>query len=118
MFLAQQPSQAVSDNVNSTDFGPTTTGPLGWIVHARSGDKGSDANVGFWVRHKDEWEWLRWLLSIATIEHLLADEYKGKRIVSFILASNDTDHSTDVRPGSLRAAEHVRRPLSASRSPR
>jgi hypothetical protein len=28
------------------DFGPTTRGPLGWIVHARSGDKGADANCG------------------------------------------------------------------------
>jgi hypothetical protein len=67
----------------SADWGPTTKGPLGWIVHARSGDKGSNANVGFWVRHKDEWDWLRHTLSVENIKRLLADEYKGKKVVSF-----------------------------------
>jgi hypothetical protein len=61
-------------------FGPTIRSPLGTIVHARSGDKGSDCNVGFWVRHVDEYAWLQSLLSVATIKDLLADEYKGGRI--------------------------------------
>ena len=39
-------------------------------------DKGSNANVGFWVHNKDEWDWLRSLLSVDTIKQLLADEYK------------------------------------------
>ncbi len=64
-----------------SSFGPTTRGPLGWVVHARSGDKGSNANVGFWVRHRDEWDWLRGLLSVRQIQELLAGEYKGKKIV-------------------------------------
>lgn len=81
---AQQPSQAVTKDAKS-DFGLTTRGPLGWIVHARSGDKGSNANVGFWCRHKDEWDWLRSLLSIETIQRLLADEFKGKKIDRFEL---------------------------------
>ena len=29
------------------EFGPIVHGPLGWIVHARSGDKGSYAKRGF-----------------------------------------------------------------------
>lgn len=41
------------------EYGPTRKAPLGLIVHARSGDKGSDANVGFYVSHPDEWPWLR-----------------------------------------------------------
>lgn len=81
-YPAQQPSEAVARDVTETDFGPTTTGPLGWIVHARSGDKGSNANVGFWVRHRDEWDWLRSLLSTETLKRLLADEYRGKKLVS------------------------------------
>lgn len=82
IYSAQQPSEPNATNAQ-TDFGPTVRGPLGWIVHARSGDKGSNANVGFWVRHHDEWEWLRSLLSVQTAQRLLADEYKtGKRIVS------------------------------------
>lgn len=81
-FPAQQPSEPIAQSVKNTDFGQTVRGPLGWIVHARSGDKGSNCNVGFWVRHKDEWEWLRSLLSADTIKRLLAEEYKGKKIVS------------------------------------
>lgn len=80
-YPSQQPSQAVAKSPNRIDCGRTVRGPLGWIVHARSGDKGSNANVGFWVRHKDEWEWLQNLLSVDTIKKLLADEYKGNKIV-------------------------------------
>jgi hypothetical protein len=56
-------------------------------VHARSGDKGSNANVGFWVRSEEEFQWLRTLLSAEKMEYLLADEYKkGNKIVSIRLA--------------------------------
>ena len=65
-----------------SSFGPTTKGPLGWIVHARSGDKGSNANVGFYVRHSNEFEWLRAILTVDKIKELLAGEYQGGRIVS------------------------------------
>ncbi|KAI6805232.1 DUF1446-domain-containing protein [Hortaea werneckii] len=84
-FPAQQPSQAATTAPTRGNFGPTTRGPLGWIVHARSGDKGSDCNVGFWVRFRDEWEWLRGTLSTETVKTLLAEEYKGKRIDRFEL---------------------------------
>lgn len=83
VYPAQQPSQASTEGPASLGgFGRTVQGPLGWIVHGRSGDKGSNANVGFWVRHKDEWDWLRSLLSTDTIKTLLAKEYNGKKIVS------------------------------------
>ncbi|KAI7529816.1 DUF1446-domain-containing protein [Hortaea werneckii] len=88
-YPTQQPSQAMTTTEvarsSTRDFGPTTVGPLGWIVHARSGDKGSDCNVGCWVRFRDEWDWLRGLLSRETVERLLADEFKGKRIDRFEL---------------------------------
>ncbi|KAF1354087.1 DUF1446-domain-containing protein [Lizonia empirigonia] len=61
-------------------FGATIRAPLGTIVHARSGDKGSDCNVGFWVHHHDEYAWLQTLLSTEFMKQLLADEYKGNRI--------------------------------------
>ncbi|KAE8393330.1 hypothetical protein BDV23DRAFT_39527 [Aspergillus alliaceus] len=78
-FPPRPPSQAITEPpVNhDLDFGPTTRGPLGWIVHARSGDKGPDANCGFWVRHNDEYIWLRSLLSIPKAEELLGDEYQS-----------------------------------------
>jgi hypothetical protein len=83
-YTAQQPSQPTTTNAKK-DFGPTTRGPLGWIVHARSGDKGSNANVGLWTRHADEWDWLRSVLSTDTMKLLLADEYNGKKIDRFEL---------------------------------
>ncbi|TKA69963.1 hypothetical protein B0A55_08482 [Friedmanniomyces simplex] len=81
IYPSQQPSEPAAQNVRATDFGPTVRGPLGWIVHARSGDKRSNCNVGFWVRFRDEWEWLRGLLSVETVKGLLAEEYKpGRKI--------------------------------------
>ncbi|KAF7717767.1 Uncharacterized protein PECH_007363 [Penicillium ucsense] len=74
-YPVQQPTQETTDLNEpidlATGFEPTVHGPLGWIVHARSGDKGSDANCGFWVRHKDEYLWLRSLLSVDTMRELL-----------------------------------------------
>ncbi|CAI7592414.1 unnamed protein product [Penicillium manginii] len=76
-YPARQPSQASTCHAKPVDlvhdFGPTVRGPLGWIVHARSGDKGSDANCGFWVRHRDEFLWLRSLLSVETAQQLLGE---------------------------------------------
>lgn len=42
--------------------------PLGFFVHARSGDKGGDANVGLWVSATDEKAAARtaWLLATVT----------------------------------------------------
>lgn len=77
-YPKQQPTKDSSSSTNT--YGATVRAPLGTIVHARSGDKGSDCNVGFWVRYADEYEWLRSLLSVETMKYLLADEYKGERI--------------------------------------
>ncbi|KAL4891508.1 DUF1446-domain-containing protein [Aspergillus ambiguus] len=78
-YPPRQPSQAITTApVNrDIDFGATVRGPLGWIVHARSGDKGPDANCGFWVRHNDEYLWLRSVMSTARIKELLGDEYNA-----------------------------------------
>jgi hypothetical protein len=43
--------------------------PLGTFVHARSGDKGGDANVGLWVRQGDRRAArVDWLLGFVTPE--------------------------------------------------
>ncbi|KAI1066847.1 hypothetical protein LB506_012164 [Fusarium annulatum] len=59
-------------------YGDTTSAPLGMRVHARSGDKGSNANVGFWVTEEDEYDWLRSFLSIQRIKQLLGHDYSDK----------------------------------------
>jgi hypothetical protein len=55
-------------------FGPEfTDGPLGWLVHARSGDKGGDANVGVWISDPAGWPWLAATLSTDLLRRLLPE---------------------------------------------
>ena len=84
-FPSQQPSHDPVDPVELFAFGSTQYTPLGLVVHGRSGDKGTNANVGFWVQHEDEYAWLKSLLTIAKVKELLADEYKGARVDRFEL---------------------------------
>jgi hypothetical protein len=46
---------------------------LGDVVHARSGDKGGDANVGVWVRDRHAWEWLESTLTVDELRILLPE---------------------------------------------
>ncbi len=46
---------------------------LGEIVHARSGDKGGDANLGVWVRDRHAWDWLKSTLTIDELGRLLPE---------------------------------------------
>lgn len=54
----------------------TTRLPLGTIVHARSGDKADNSNIGFFVRHADEYPWLQSYLTIARLEELFGHDWK------------------------------------------
>jgi hypothetical protein len=47
--------------------------PLGSIAGARSGDKGGNANVGFWVRSEDAYQWLASYLTVEEIRRLLPE---------------------------------------------
>ncbi|KAK2737812.1 hypothetical protein FQN57_007370 [Myotisia sp. PD_48] len=85
-YQHKQPSYETTSPVDLKSFGPTTRGPLGWVVMGRSGDKASDANVGFFVRHDDEWDWLRSLLTIPKIKAMLEDEYAGGVVERFEIA--------------------------------
>lgn len=81
VFPERQPNQPSTPiEIDLSKFGPTTRAPLGSIAHARSGDKGSDCNCGFWVVHQDEYVWLRNLLSIENIKTLLGKEYDTSRV--------------------------------------
>ncbi|MFC5676527.1 acyclic terpene utilization AtuA family protein [Aeromicrobium endophyticum] len=58
--------------------GGTTRVPLGRLAHARSGDKGGDANIGVWVpadhpARDDAYAWLVGLLDVATVRELLPE---------------------------------------------
>ncbi|KAI1876982.1 hypothetical protein JX265_000246 [Neoarthrinium moseri] len=83
-YPRQQPSYETESAVDLSSFGQTAKAPLGHIVMARSGDKASDCNVGFFVRHDDEWDWLRSFMTIDRVKKLLGpEEYKGKPIDRF-----------------------------------
>ena len=77
-YPRQQNSYETTNAKDLSSFGPTERAPLGSIVLGRSGDKCSDANVGFFVRHDDEWDWLRSLLTIEKLKELLGPEEAAK----------------------------------------
>lgn len=86
-FPLEQPSYNPSNAVDLSTFGETMECPLGYVVHSRSGDKGCNANVGLFVRHEDEYEWLRSLLTVEKMTELLGDEYSGHKIDRFEMKS-------------------------------
>ena len=79
-YPVQRPSAETSHPVDLATFGPTERRPLGSIVHARSGDKANNSNVGFFVRHADEYPWLQSLLTVDKLKELLQDDYAGHTI--------------------------------------
>jgi Acyclic terpene utilisation family protein AtuA len=65
-----------AQGVPSVQSGPSdelVVASLGEIVHARSGDKGGDANLGVWVRDKRAWEWLESTLTVEELRRLLPE---------------------------------------------
>ncbi|UPL03171.1 hypothetical protein LCI18_014105 [Fusarium solani-melongenae] len=59
-----------------TFAGPYRMVPLGDVVLARSGDKGPNLNVGFFVSSESRWEWLRSFLSLAKMKELVGKDWK------------------------------------------
>jgi hypothetical protein len=51
----------------------TVTAPLGRLCGARSGDKGGNANVGFWARDPAAYPWLRSYLTVGRLRALLPE---------------------------------------------
>jgi hypothetical protein len=47
--------------------------PLGRLCGARSGDKGGNANIGFWTRDDRAYEWLRRELTVERLRELLTE---------------------------------------------
>ena len=53
--------------------GPTRAVPLGTVAGARSGDKGGNANVGFWVGSPEAYAWLASFLTADRLRELLPE---------------------------------------------
>jgi hypothetical protein len=91
-YPRQQDSYDTSSPLPLDSWGPTVLAPIGHIVHGRSGDKSSDCNLGLFVRHADEWDWLRSLLSVGKLRELLEEEDTGKKIDRFEVPSLNAVH--------------------------
>ncbi|KAF4897306.1 hypothetical protein CGCVW01_v013747 [Colletotrichum viniferum] len=74
-YKVVRPSADTAEPVDLTSLGPTEFVPLGSIVHARSGDKADNSNIGFFVRYEDEYAWLRSLLTVSRLKQLLGDDW-------------------------------------------
>jgi Acyclic terpene utilisation family protein AtuA len=70
---AAAPGRAAGSIPDGPDFGPTVDGPLGRLVHARSGDKGGNANVGLWVSDQAAWPWLAATVTTERLRALLPE---------------------------------------------
>jgi len=79
-YPIERPSYETAKPVDLASFGATTRAPLGSVVHARSGDKANDSNVGFFVRHQDDYPWLQSLLTVEKLKELLGKDYGRQRI--------------------------------------
>lgn len=69
-----QPSDAAG-------FGETVTAPLSEFVLARSGDKGSNVNIGLFVHEADEYEWLKTVMSRAKLQQLIGDDWRDSYFI-------------------------------------
>ncbi|HET7688971.1 MAG TPA: acyclic terpene utilization AtuA family protein [Nocardioidaceae bacterium] len=65
---------------------PSRRAPLGTFVHARSGDKGGDANIGLWVSEgrQDRADWLLSTITPELVQRLLP-EAEGLEVEVFAL---------------------------------
>ncbi|PVH72280.1 DUF1446-domain-containing protein [Cadophora sp. DSE1049] len=74
-YPIERPSYETKNPVDLSTFGPTRKAPLGSIVHARSGDKADNTNVGFFVRNDDEYSWLQSYLTIDRLKALFGKDW-------------------------------------------
>jgi Acyclic terpene utilisation family protein AtuA len=64
---------SATPSVRDSWTGELVVAPLGDVVHARSGDKGGDANLGVWVSEREGWEWLSSTLTVDELRRLLPE---------------------------------------------
>jgi hypothetical protein len=70
-----RPSYETANPIDLSTLGPTRKSPLGSIVHARSGDKADNSNVGFFVRQADEYPWLQTFLTVDRLKDLFGKDW-------------------------------------------
>ena len=71
--VTPQPGPSLPQPAPAPWTGELVAVSLGEIVHARSGDKGGDANLGVWVRDRQAWDWLKSTLTVDELRRLLPE---------------------------------------------
>ncbi|MHB8438725.1 MAG: acyclic terpene utilization AtuA family protein [Acidimicrobiales bacterium] len=111
--VPHHPTAAVGDE-------PTRRVPLGTVAGARSGDKGGNANVGFWTRTDAQFEWIARALDVALLKELLPEaagleveryELANLRAVNFVvrgLLGEGVASSTRPDPQAKSLGEYLR----------
>lgn len=77
-----EPLPAQKPPAGKVPSGPTREAPLGTLVGARSGDKGGNANVGFWARTPEAYLWMADFLTPERIKELYP-EAQGLEVERF-----------------------------------
>jgi hypothetical protein len=72
----KRPSTETAEPTLLETFGATRQGPLGAVAHARSGDKGDNCNVGFFVRNGEQYKWLQSFMTVPRIKALLGGDWR------------------------------------------
>lgn len=99
--LAKRQSYETSNAADLSSFGPTTRARLGDVVLARSGDKGGNANIGFFIPtalpsaypassplYTEAWDWLRSYLTIPKLKEMFGESWNEKFFVERVEFSN------------------------------
>lgn len=89
--LGKRESYETASPVDLSRFGPTVRARLGDVVLARSGDKGGNANIGFFVPtalpsaypassplYEETWDWLRSYLTMPRIIEMFGESWDEK----------------------------------------
>jgi hypothetical protein len=89
--LGKRESYETSSPVDLSSLGPTTQARLGDIVLSRSGDKGGNANIGFFIPtqlpsayhpfsplYAESWDWLRTYLTIPQLKAMFGESWSDK----------------------------------------
>ncbi|KAH6046626.1 hypothetical protein HBI54_086140 [Parastagonospora nodorum] len=92
--LAKRESYETSNPIDLAAFGPTTRARLGDVVLARSGDKGGNANIGFFVPtslpssypetsplYAECWDWLRTYITKPKLQEMFGESWDDKFFV-------------------------------------
>lgn len=89
--LSKRESYETRKPVDLSSFGQTTSARLGDIALARSGDKGGNANIGFFIPtqlpsaypassplYAESWDWLRTYLTIPKLKEMFGESWSDK----------------------------------------